>query len=107
MLSLEKSFLPLLLQTSSYLFKDVPVSHYKPLPFFNRIVPFSHIINTSCSYKNNMEKTIPKEKFDSMEATIETLQNNYVMEHLEKSEQDIRNGRTRNIDGLIKELKGS
>ncbi len=51
-----------------------------------------------------MEKTIPKEKFDSMEATIETLQNNYVMEHLEKSEQDIRNGRTRNIDGLIKEL---
>ncbi len=49
--------------------------------------------------------SIPKSDLESMEATIETLQNRYVMEHLEKSEQDIKAGRTRNIDELIKELK--
>lgn len=49
--------------------------------------------------------SIPKEDLESLEATVETLQNKYVMEHLEKSEQDIRGGRTRNIDELIKELK--
>jgi len=49
--------------------------------------------------------SIPKEDLESMEATIETLQDKYVMEHLEKSEQDIRKGKTRNIDELIKELK--
>ena len=49
--------------------------------------------------------SIPKEDLDSLEATIETLQNKYVMEHLEKSEQDIREGRTRNIDEFIKELE--
>lgn len=48
--------------------------------------------------------SIPKEDLESMEATIETLQNKYVVEHLEKSEQDIIEGRTRNIDELIKEL---
>lgn len=51
--------------------------------------------------------SIPKEDLESLEATIETLQNKYVMEHLEKGEQDIREGRTRNIDELIKELKKS
>ena len=49
--------------------------------------------------------SIPKEDLESLEATIETLQDKYVIEHLEKSEQDIREGRTRNIDELIKELK--
>ncbi len=49
--------------------------------------------------------SIPKSDLESLEATLETLQNKYVLEHLEKSEQDIREGRTRNIDELIKELK--
>ena len=49
--------------------------------------------------------SIPKEDLESLEATIETLQSKYVIEHLKKSEEDIREGRTHNIDELIKELK--
>jgi PHD/YefM family antitoxin component YafN of YafNO toxin-antitoxin module len=49
--------------------------------------------------------SIPKEDLESLEATIETLQNEYVMEQLEKSEIDIRKGRVRNIEKFIKELK--
>lgn len=49
--------------------------------------------------------SIPKEDLESLEATIETLENKYVMEHLEKSEQDIKEGRVRNIDKLIQELE--
>jgi len=49
--------------------------------------------------------SIPKADLESMEATIETLQNKYVMEQLEKSEEDIKAGRTRNIDEFIKELE--
>ena len=49
--------------------------------------------------------SIPKEDLESMEATIETLEDKYVMEHLEKSEEDIKAGRTRNIDKFIKELE--
>ena len=51
--------------------------------------------------------SIPKEDLESLEATIETLQNEYVMEQLEKSEIDIRNGRVRNIEKFIRELKES
>jgi PHD/YefM family antitoxin component YafN of YafNO toxin-antitoxin module len=49
--------------------------------------------------------SIPKEDLESLEATIETLQNEYVMEQLEKSEIDIRKGRVRNIEKFTKELK--
>lgn len=49
--------------------------------------------------------SIPKADLESLEATIETLQNKYVTEQLKESEEDIREGRTRNIDELIKELK--
>ena len=49
--------------------------------------------------------SIPKEDLESMEATIETLENKEVMEQLEKSEQDIKAGRERNIDEFIKELE--
>jgi len=49
--------------------------------------------------------SIPKEDLESLEDTIETLQNEYVMEQLEKSEIDIRKGRVRNIEKFIKELK--
>jgi PHD/YefM family antitoxin component YafN of YafNO toxin-antitoxin module len=50
--------------------------------------------------------SIPKSDLESLEATIETLQNREVMEQLEKSEQDIIEGRTRSIDKFIKELEG-
>jgi PHD/YefM family antitoxin component YafN of YafNO toxin-antitoxin module len=50
--------------------------------------------------------SILKTDLESMEATIETLQNKEVMEQLEKSEEDIRKGRVRNIDEFIKELEG-
>ena len=46
-----------------------------------------------------------KEDLESLEATIETLQNEYVMEQLKKSKIDIRKGRVRNIEKFIKELK--
>lgn len=49
--------------------------------------------------------SIPKKDLESLEVTVETLQNREVMEQLEKSEQDIVEGRTRNIDELIKELE--
>jgi hypothetical protein len=54
-----------------------------------------------------MQKLIDRseEDLESLEATIETLQNEYVMEQLEKSEIDIRKGRVRNIEKFIKELK--
>jgi PHD/YefM family antitoxin component YafN of YafNO toxin-antitoxin module len=48
--------------------------------------------------------SIPKTDLESMEATIETLQNKEVMEQLEKSEEDIRKGRISSIDEFIKEL---
>lgn len=46
-----------------------------------------------------------RRKYESLEATIETLQNKDVMEQIERSLEDIKAGRTRNIDELIKELK--
>ena len=51
--------------------------------------------------------SIPKSDLESMEATIETLENKEVMEQIEKSDKDIVDGKTRNIDNLIKELKKS
>lgn len=48
--------------------------------------------------------SIPKSDLESMEATIETLENRDVMEQLEKSEQDIRKGKVRNINQFIEEL---
>ena len=49
--------------------------------------------------------SIPKADLESLEVTIETLQNKTVMEQLEKSEQDVIEGETRNIDEFIKELE--
>ena len=48
--------------------------------------------------------SIPKSDLDSLEATIETLENEYVMEQLERSEQDIQKGRVRNVRAFLKEL---
>ena len=47
---------------------------------------------------------IPKSDLDSLEATIETLENEYVMDQLERSEQDIQKGRVRNVREFHKEL---
>jgi PHD/YefM family antitoxin component YafN of YafNO toxin-antitoxin module len=48
--------------------------------------------------------SIPKSDLESLEATIETLENKYVMEQLEKSEDDIAQGRVRNAREFLKEL---
>ena len=48
--------------------------------------------------------SIPKSDLDSLEATIETLENEYVMDQLERSEQDIQKGRVRNVRDFLKEL---
>jgi PHD/YefM family antitoxin component YafN of YafNO toxin-antitoxin module len=48
--------------------------------------------------------SIPKSDLDSLEATIETLENEYVMDQLARSEQDIQKGRVRNVREFLKEL---
>ena len=48
--------------------------------------------------------SIPKSDLDSLEATVETLENKYVMDQLERSEQDIENGRVRNARDFLEEL---
>ena len=48
--------------------------------------------------------SIPKSDPNSLEATIETLENEYVIDQLEKSEQDIQKGRVRNVREFLKEL---
>ena len=49
--------------------------------------------------------TIPRADLESLEATIETLENRYVMEHLEKSSQDIKHGRVRSARAFLKKLQ--
>ena len=44
--------------------------------------------------------SIPKSDLDSLEATIETLENEYVMDQLKRSEQDIQNGRV-SSEGIL------
>ena len=48
--------------------------------------------------------TTAKSDLDSLEATIETLENKYVMDQLERSEHDIQKGRVRNVRDFLKEL---
>ena len=48
--------------------------------------------------------SIPKSDLDSLEAIIETLENEHVMDQLERSEQDIQKGRVRNVREFLKEL---
>ena len=48
--------------------------------------------------------SIPKSDLDSLDATIETLENKHVMDQLEKSEQDIQNNRVRDAREFLKEL---
>ena len=48
--------------------------------------------------------SIPKSDLDSLEATIETLENEYVMDQLVRSEQDIQKCRVRNVREFLKEF---
>ena len=48
--------------------------------------------------------SIPKSDLDSLEATVETLENEYVIDQLEKSEQDIQKGKLRTVREFLKEL---
>jgi PHD/YefM family antitoxin component YafN of YafNO toxin-antitoxin module len=48
--------------------------------------------------------SIPKSDLDSLEATIETLENEYVMDQLKRSEEDIQKGRVRDAREFLKEL---
>ncbi len=56
------------------------------------------------STKQSRLVSIPKSDLDSLEATIETLENAYVMDQLERSEKDIQNGKVRNVREFLKEL---
>jgi PHD/YefM family antitoxin component YafN of YafNO toxin-antitoxin module len=49
--------------------------------------------------------SIPKSDLDSLEATLETLENEYVMDQLERSEQDIIKGKVRNVRDFLKEFR--
>lgn len=49
--------------------------------------------------------SIPKSDLESLKATIETLENKYVMQQLMESEKDIIEGNLKDIDELIKELE--
>jgi len=49
--------------------------------------------------------SIPKSDLESLEATLETLENEYVMDQLERSEQDIIIGKVRNVRDFLKELR--
>ena len=48
--------------------------------------------------------SIPKSDLDSLEATVETLENEYVMDQLKRSEEDIQKGRVRDAREFLKEL---
>ncbi len=48
--------------------------------------------------------SIPKSDLDSLEVTIETLESDYVMDQLKRSEEDIQKGRVRNVRKFLREL---
>ena len=48
--------------------------------------------------------SIPKSDLDSLEATIETLENEYVMNQLKRSEIEVQNGKVRSVREFLKEL---
>ncbi len=48
--------------------------------------------------------SIPKSDLDSLEATLETLESQYVMNRLKQSEEDIQNGRVRKAREFLKSL---
>lgn len=49
--------------------------------------------------------SIKKSDLESLEATIETLQNEEVIRQLKESDLDIKEGKTRSVKKLLRELK--
>jgi|ACXL01.1.fsa_nt_gi hypothetical protein len=47
---------------------------------------------------------IPKSFLQSLITTIKTLLNTHIMDQIERSGEDIENGRIRNVRDLLKEL---
>ena len=48
--------------------------------------------------------SVPKSYLDGLEATIETLENEHVMNQLARSEIDVQNERVRSVREFLKEL---
>ena len=48
--------------------------------------------------------SIPKSDLESLVATVETLENEYVMKQIKRSAIDIKKGKVRNVKDFIKEL---
>ena len=48
--------------------------------------------------------SVPKSYLDSLEATIETLENEYVMNQMKRSEIDVQSGKVRLVREFLKEL---
>ncbi len=48
--------------------------------------------------------SIPKSDMESLVATVETLENEYVMKQIKRSAIDIKKGKVRNVKDFIKEL---
>ncbi len=49
--------------------------------------------------------SIPKSDLDSLDATIETLENRCVMDQLARNEQNIQKGRVWNVREFLKEFQ--
>ena len=48
--------------------------------------------------------SIPKSDMESLVATVETLENEYVMKQIKRSTIDIKKGKVRNVRDFMKEL---
>lgn len=83
---------------SAVIFCNDNVSEEKDLKSYIRCVA------TMSAARSMMLVSIPKYELESLEATIETLENDYVMSQLEKSEKDIIDGRVRNVKEFVKKL---
>ncbi len=49
--------------------------------------------------------SVPKSYLDSLVATIETLENSYVMDQLRKSKEDVQKGRVKDAIEFLKGLQ--
>ncbi len=54
--------------------------------------------------RSSERPTVPKSDIGSLEATTETLENEYEMSKLERSIKDVASGRMRNASEFLKEL---
>jgi hypothetical protein len=63
----------------------------------------NHIRIAMVTHKSRLVN-IPKSQLDSLVSTMKTLENETVMDQLEQSEIDIKNGRVRRVREFLKEL---